>query len=96
MDDALQDDDLGARLLILIALGNPWVAVLGVVESTSLVLDVVVVAQLALHDAVDGTRLVILVIILHAVVKSTLVTLVVTLVDIAAHIASALLAPRLT
>jgi hypothetical protein len=62
------------------------VAVVRLVLRTTSVLDIVAVALLALHDAVDGAGRSVLAIVFHAASQLPLFTLAVALVDVAANI----------
>jgi hypothetical protein len=57
---------MGSRLAIRIWDRALWVAVVCLVLSTSPVLDVVAIALLALHDAMDNTSKVVLAVVLRA------------------------------
>jgi hypothetical protein len=66
------------------------VAVIFLVLGTRPVLDVVALALLALHDLVDTAWRTILAIVVEAMSQLSLLTLTVTLVDVTAGIATAL------
>jgi hypothetical protein len=64
------------------------VAVFGLVLGTPLILDVVAFALLALHDPVDGAWRAVLAVVVEAKSELLLLAFVVTLVDVAAGIAT--------
>jgi hypothetical protein len=64
------------------------VAVACFVLGTSLVLNVVVFALLALHDSVDAARRSVLAVIVEATSELSLLAFMVALVDVAASVAS--------
>jgi hypothetical protein len=59
------------------------VVVVRLVLSTSPILDIVAVALLALHDAIDSTRRVVLTVVLCAMPQLPLLALMVALIDVA-------------
>jgi hypothetical protein len=69
--------------------GDLQVAVLCLVYCTVPVLDIMAVVLLALHDVVNNTGRAVLTVILRATAQLLLLTLTVTLVDIAAGFTSA-------
>jgi hypothetical protein len=63
-------------------------AVVGLILDTPSVLDVVALALLTLHDLVDATRRTILVVVVEATSELPLLAFAVTLVDVAASVAT--------
>jgi hypothetical protein len=79
-------DDLGPGLAIWVWDWTLWVSVVRLVLGTSHVLDVVAVALLALHDAMDNTGRVVLAVVLRSMPRILLFALTVALVDVAAGV----------
>jgi hypothetical protein len=63
-------------------------AVVGLILDTPSVLDVVALPLLTLHDLVDATRRTILVVVVEATSELPLLAFAVTLVDVAASVAT--------
>jgi hypothetical protein len=79
--------DLGFGMAILVRNRTLRVVVVCLVLGTSLVLDVMVVALLMLHDAMNGTRRSVLLIIVQTTSELPLFALAMALIDVVVSIA---------
>jgi hypothetical protein len=80
--------DLGSRLSVRVTDQTLGVAVFGLVLGTLPILDVVAFALLAFHDPVDAARRTVLAVVVEATSEFPLLALSVTLVDVAAGVAT--------
>jgi hypothetical protein len=81
--------DLGSRLAILVRDQTLRVAVVRLVLGTPPVLNIVTIALLTLHDAMDGAQGTVLTIVIQTTSKLPLFALVMALVDVVASVAVA-------
>jgi hypothetical protein len=82
-----RDHNLGSELAIRVRNRALRVAIVRLLLGTSSVLDVMVVALLTLHDAMDGAWRSVLTVIVQMTSQLPLLTLAMALIDVAARVA---------